>query len=44
MSLFVLRELAGFFNELRRLVAPKTVSFCRKLPKQNQDESQQILR
>jgi hypothetical protein len=44
MSLFVLRELAGFFNELRRFVALKTVSFWRKLPKQNQDESQQIFR
>jgi hypothetical protein len=32
MSLFVLRELAGFFNELRRFVALKTVSFWRKPP------------
>jgi hypothetical protein len=43
MSLFVLRSLAGF-SELRRFVALKTVSFWRKLPKQNQDESQQIFR
>ncbi len=44
MSLFVLRELAGFFNEQSRFVALKTVSFRRKQPKQNQDESQQIFR
>jgi hypothetical protein len=44
MSLFVLRELASFFTELRRLVALKLVSFWLKLPKRNQDESQQIFR
>jgi hypothetical protein len=44
MSLFVLRELAGFFSELRRFVALETVSFWREQPKQNQDESQQIFR